>query len=286
VRNLLFTIVVVVIASAMLGQVPTPSHVFIVVEENKNYSRVIGNSSMPYLNSLASQYGLAQQYYADTHPSIGNYFMMTTGQILTNDDSKTPSNFPVSEDNIVRHLLTAGKTWKSYAEDLPSVGYTGGNSGNYLVRHNPFAYFTDVQYSSSQKMNLVPFNPQFATDVANNTLPDYSFIVPNKCNDAHDCSLATADNWLRANIVPLISSKTFQQDGVLIILFDEAGNDSTHGGGRVAWIVVSPKAKPGYKSTKFYQHESTLRTTMKALGMNPDLGAASTASGMGEFFHR
>jgi len=41
---------------------------------------------MPYLNSLASQYDLATQYFANTHPSIGDYFMLTTGQLVTNDD--------------------------------------------------------------------------------------------------------------------------------------------------------------------------------------------------------
>src|SRR6266850_4727710 len=55
------------------------NHVFIVVEENTDYADVIGNSAMPYLNGLAQQYGLATQYYANTHPSIGNYFMMTVG---------------------------------------------------------------------------------------------------------------------------------------------------------------------------------------------------------------
>jgi hypothetical protein len=105
------------------AQVPTTSHVVIVLEENSNYSNVVGSSSMPYLNSLINKYGLATQYYANTHPSIGNYFMLTTGQILTNDDSQTPSSFPVSVDNVVRALLTASKTWKGYGEGLPSVGY-------------------------------------------------------------------------------------------------------------------------------------------------------------------
>jgi hypothetical protein len=70
------------------------NHIVVVIEENHNYNQVIGNASMPYFNSLANNYGVATQYYANTHPSIGNYFMLTTGQILTNDDTKTPSNSP------------------------------------------------------------------------------------------------------------------------------------------------------------------------------------------------
>jgi hypothetical protein len=54
------------------ASVPQFQHVGLVVEENHSFSSVIGNSAMPYLNGLASQYSLATQYYADTHPSIGN----------------------------------------------------------------------------------------------------------------------------------------------------------------------------------------------------------------------
>src|SRR5437660_3714475 len=167
-------------------------HVFIVVEENTNYASVIGSSAMPYLSSLAQQYGLATQYYANTHPSIGNYFMMTVGDIFTNDDSYGGT---VSEDNVVRQLLKAGRTWKSYAEDLPSVGYhTPGETGNYASRHNPFSYLTDVVNDPVQLNNLVPIT-QFPTDLANGALPNYSFLVPNLCYYAHDFSLGTAATW-------------------------------------------------------------------------------------------
>ena len=139
------------ISPASTSNLPNFGHVVVVVEENTNYASVVGNSSMAYLNSLINQYGLATQYYANTHPSIGNYFMLTTGQILTNSDSQTPSSFPVSADNVVRELINAGKTWKAYAESLPSVGYLGGNTtsggGQYYVRHVPIAYLTDVQSS-------------------------------------------------------------------------------------------------------------------------------------------
>ena len=267
---------------------PPFGHVLIVVEENHSYSSVIGNSSMPYLNSLAAQYGLATQYYANTHPSIGNYFMLTTGQIVTNTDSMCPTSFPVSVNNVVRELLLDGKTWKDYAEDLPAVGSVTCSSGNYVARHNPFPYFTDVQNSSVQRLNLVPFqdaNVGFAHDLANGTLPDYSFIVPNLCDDAHNCSLTTADNWLKANIDPLVKNAGFQQDGLLVIVFDEsAPTDTTHGGGHVAWVVVSPKARAGYQSTTVYQHQSTLRLVLEGLGIQTFPGAGATAPTMWEFF--
>ena len=268
---------------------PAPSvrfgYVFIVVEENANFGDVIANPALPYLNSLANQYGLAANYFANAHPSIPNYFELTTGHILTLIDASTPSDFPVSSENVVRDLLAAGKSWKSYAEDIPSVGYTGGDTGRYAVRHNPLAYFTDVQNDPTQLQNLVPFS-QFAVDRNAAKLPDFSFIVPNLCNDAHDCSLGTADTWLKTNVDPLIQSPQFQKDGLLIIVFDEADTlDFTSGGGHVAAVIISPLAKRGYKSIAFYQHQSVLRLMLEGLGVTKLPGDAATAPAMWEFFN-
>lgn len=259
-------------------------HVFVVVEENANYANVIASPSMPYLNSLANQYGLATNYFANAHPSIPNYFELTTGQTLTLIDASRPHTFPVSDDNVVRELLAAGKTWKSYAEDLPSIGYTGGDTGRYAVRHNPLAYLTDVQNDTKQAQNLVPFS-QLAADLNTANLPEYSFIVPNLCDDAHDCPLSTADTWLKTNIDPLINSPQFQKDGLLIIVFDEADTlDFTAGGGHVIAIIVSLQAKRNYKSIAFYQHQSVLRLTLEGLGVAKLPGDAATAPAMWEFF--
>jgi phosphatidylinositol-3-phosphatase len=264
---------ITITVSGGTSTVPSSTHVFLLVEENHTYSSVIGSSSMPYLNSLASKYGLATQYYANTHPSIGNYFMLAAGAIITNNDSFCST---ITNDNIVRHLLTAGKTWKSYAESLPSVGYTGCGSGSYVKRHNPLAYFSDVA-NSSEKNNLVPFT-QFSKDRINGTLPNFSFIVPNLNDDAHDGTLAQADNWLKTNIAPLISSATFQKDGILIIVFDESvDSDTAHGGGHVAAVVIGPKVKGGSKPTTLYQHQNTLKTLMQALGLKTFPGAAGSA---------
>jgi acid phosphatase len=263
------------------GQVPASSHVVVVVEENHSYSSVMGNTAMPYLNSLASQYALATQYYANTHPSIGNYFMMTTGQIITNDDSFTST---ITNDNIVRHFLTAGKTWKSYAESLPYAGYTGGDTGAYLKHHNPFSYFSDVVNSSVQKMNLVPFT-QFAADLNNNALPDLSFIVPNVNDDAHNGTLQQADQWLQANIAPLFNNPGFQKDGILIIVFDESyDTDTTNGGGHVVAVVAGPLARKSEKSIALYQHQNLLRTVMDAVGDTTYPGAAASAIDMKDMF--
>lgn len=264
-----------------MNSFPQFGHVFLVVEENHSYSEVIGNSAMPYLNSLASKYGLATQYYANAHPSIGNYFMLTTGQLISTDDAYAGT---VSADNLVRELVAAGKSWKSYAESLPSQGYTGGDVYPYVKHHNPFAYLIDVLNSTSQTQNLVPFS-QFSSDLANNQLPTFSFIVPNLLDDAHDGTLPAADAWLQQNLAPVIASAAFQKDGLLIIVFDESDTtDVANGGGHVAAVIIGPKAKPGYQSTTLYQHQSTLRLILQGLGVTAYPGAAASAPDMAEFF--
>jgi phosphatidylinositol-3-phosphatase len=275
------------------GTVSQLSPVVLLVEENHSYSSVIGSSAMPYLNSLARRYGLATNYYADIHQSIGNYFMLTTGQFITVDDTFTGT---VDADNLARELLAAGKTWKSYAEGLPAVGYTGGDVYPYLEHHNPFSYFSDVRNSSAQLQNLVPFS-QFSADLAANQLPNLSFVVPNAEHDAHDCPdgtslcddslrLSTADRWLQANIAPLLASSAFQKNGLLVIVFDESfAIDLANGGGHVPLLVISPRAKPGYQSATFFQHQSTLRMLIEATGAKQFPGASASAPDMGEFFH-
>lgn len=261
------------------------------MEENESASSVIGSgSAWVYLNSLATQYAQATNYYANFHPSIDNYFMITTGDNPANDNDSFTST--VSVDNIVRHMMVAGKTWKSYAQSLPSVGYTGGDvadsQGMYYIRHNPFAYFSDVRNSTNEAANLVPFT-QFATDLAANNLPNLTYIVPDGNYDAHDGTPAQADGFLKTNLAPLLASPAFQPggDGLLIIAFDEAAtSDTTHGGGRIVVVMVGPNVKRGYQSTVLYQHQNLGRTIFEALGLSSQgfPGLIATAADMSDFF--
>jgi phosphatidylinositol-3-phosphatase len=274
--------------------VPHFTHVFIVVEENHSYGSVIGNPGMPYLNGLATANGLATQYFADAHPSLPNYFELTMGEGLSITGPSNSLSTVVSQDNVVRALTTAGKSWKTYQDGLPSVGYLGGDTGTYLQHHDPFVYFSDVQNSPSQANNVVPFT-QFGADLSAGTLPDYSFIVPDINNDAHNCpagmstcsdaqELTAADQWLSANIGPLVASSAFQ-NSLLIIVFDEGDlSDLQYIGGQVAAVIVSPLAKPGYRATTHYEHASSLRLMLKGLGVTDLPGAAATAADMSEFF--
>ena len=138
--------------------------------------------------------------------------------------------------------------------------------------------------SQNQLNNLVPFT-QFASDLQNNQLPQYSFVIPNMQDDGHDGSLNQADSWLQTNVAPLIANSTFQKDGLLIILFDESfSSDTQYGGGQVAMVVISPLAKKGYQSTTLYQHQSTCRLLLEGLGLTSLPGACQGAAPMNEFF--
>lgn len=281
--------------SKVITNPPPPSaaadHVFLIVLENHSFGQVIGNPVMPYLNGLASAHSLAAAYFANAHPSIPNYFMLTTGNLETFDDGFTGT---ITDDNIVRALTGAGKTWKAYIESIPSVGFTGPNAGTYLKRHNPFSYLSDVTGSPAQAANMVPFS-QLSTDLNAGSLPNFVYILPNSQDDAHDCpgggtsctddqKLAAADAWLKANIDPVINSPKFG-NSALIITFDESvTTDFTNGGGQVATVLVGPHVKTGFRSSTMYQHQSTLRTVLQLLNVSDMPGASAVAPSMGEFF--
>lgn len=277
---------------------PTPQpttggvdHVVLLVLENHSPSEVIGNPVMPYFNSLATQFGLAENYFGNTHPSIGNYFMLTTGQIVTNDNAFAGN---VSDDNIVRALTGAGKTWKGYFDGLPAPGYTGDNAYPYEKHHNPLVFLSDVLGSSAQLGNIVPFS-QLASDLQSGSLPNFALVVPSEEHNAHDCptggtacpdpdKLAAADGWLSANLDSLIRSPAFA-NSVIIVTWDEGNpTDMTHGGGPVATVVIGANVKRGFRSTTFYQHQSTLRLILDLLKVSDHPGASNGAPAMSEFF--
>jgi acid phosphatase len=279
------------------AQVPRSKHVYIVAEENRSYERVVGSPVMPYLNGLLAKGAVATQFYSNMHGSLENYLILTSGQYLTHNND-TLAVFNV--DNIERHLLINGMTFKSYAQSLPFAGYTGLYSGAYMKRHAPLPYYTDMANSSLIKNHVS--STELAKDIANGTLPNFAFITPDGNNDMHNCSanlnicFAAADNFLKNTIGPLLASAPFQPggDGVLIIWADEAdlGTDnrcsatvSTGCGGHILVAMIGPQVKAGYKSTATYHHQSVLRTVLEAMGTTANFpSAANTAPDMREFF--
>jgi PKD repeat protein len=290
-------------ATISFAQVPQVQHVIVVLEENTDYADVCGpnNISMPFLCGLKSQGSFSANYYAPTHPSIGNYDDLGWGVVTTNDDGCNPTTcgFPYNANNIVRATQAAGKTWKGYAESLPSTCYFGGDSGLYAVRHSPIPYISDVQ-SNCQKRYVAFEDPNlgFAHDLASNTLPNFAFITPNLCDDGHDCTLPGSfvpDQWLKNNVLqPLLNSGHLNPttgDTVVIVTFDESNSDNTNGGGQVYWFMIGKSVKQNYQSTGpsaspgFYSHESSLRIIAEMLGASlQGLGGAASAPDMTEFF--
>ena len=268
-------------------QVPQSKHVVLVMEENQSYSTVVGQISVwSNLNRLISVGALPTNYYANSHPSIGNYFMLTTGQLPTTDDNSTAI---WDVDSIARRMLASGVPFRIYAEGI-TQGYLGGNTGPYLIRHNPFAMLSDIADSATvANQTIWPFS-EFAIDLANGTLPEFSYIVPDVNDDAHDGTPRQADAWLQSNVVgPLSSYYAFEPggDGLLIVDFDEAEtSDTTYGGGHISPVLWGPDVKVGYTQTSatIYQRQSMLSTMMEALGLSNPPGAAATAPSMAEFF--
>jgi hypothetical protein len=295
-------------------------HVFVIVEENENYDEVIGNTKdLPYLNGLAAKYGVATNYYANTHPSINNYFYLTAGRSGTRSPwvGHLADKFPgeVAGDNIASVLTANGKTWKSYAESIPEAGYLGPDHPPYVKRHNPFAYFESVRLGkiasgqASQAANIVPFE-SFAGDLEHDALPDYSFIVPNLYHDGHNdpvtqrsapcgdhLALQGIDAWLKTNMEPLIESKTFQRGGLLVIVFDEGCEEGpkadwrydpnrpdVRGGGHIPALIISSRTPAGTARDGLYHHESVLRLSLRALGVEQFPGGAKEAPDMDGFF--
>ncbi|MEV0399440.1 alkaline phosphatase family protein [Actinoallomurus sp. NPDC050550] len=196
---------------AAAATVPRPDHVVIVVMENHSYNDVIGSSSAPYINNTLKAGGANfTQSFAVTHPSQPNYLELFSGSTQGVTDDSCPHTF--STENLGHQLIAAGDTFTGYSEGLPSVGYTGCQNGKYYRKHNPWVNFTNVPSSSN-----VPFS-QFPTDYTK--LPAVSFVIPNICNDMHDCSVGTGDSWLSAHINGYAQWAKIH-NSVLILTFDE-----------------------------------------------------------------
>lgn len=195
-------------------------HVVLVMEENQSYNTVVGNTAVwPNLNKLIAQGALPTDYYSNMHGSISDYFMLTCGQILTDNDSDTQV---WNVDNLARRMLAANVSFRVYAEGITN-GYVGDNIGLYVVRHDPFPLYSDIADNPTVAHQVMwPFT-QFATDLSSGKLPQFTYIVPNIDDDAHTGTPQQADSWLEANVIkPLSANPAFQKggDGVLIVEFD------------------------------------------------------------------
>lgn len=259
------------------------AHVILIIEENHSYSTVVDQNRMPWLKALGDKYGLATNYYSDEKGSLLDYLWLSSG----GNESKfgcggNQCSHTITDNNIFRELNKAGMSWNVYADSLPKFGFMGMFAGNYAKRHNPAAWYSDVIKSPEQQQNIVPFT-QFPVDVAAQNLPDYSIIIPNLENDAHNGTPEAADQWLKTNIARLLKSRYFQgkQNNVMFITFDNGENDEQ---GHVFTAVVGQSVIPGVRVNTPCKHENTLRTIMQLLGLKNYPGASAKAVPMNEFF--
>ena len=247
------------------GSVPTPDHVVVAVMENHAYNQIIGSSSAPYINSLKTGGAVLTSSYAITHPSQPNYFALFSGatQGITDDGCYTPGFS--SAPNLAAELASAGKSWASYNETLPSQGSTTCSSGKYARKHNPWFGFANVPTSSAKTF------AQFPAD--HTTLPKVSFVVPNLCSDMHDCSVQTGDTWLKNNLGGYATwAKT--HNSVLIVTFDE---DNRLSGNKIATVLYGQPVKAGSTSATTYNHYDLLRTIEDMYGTSHAGNAASAS---------
>jgi len=258
------------------------AHVILIVEENQSFSTVY-HKQMPWLSALGDKYGIATNYFSDEKGSLLDYLWLSSGSSEVSfgcDGNRCTQN--ITDSNIFRELNKAGMSWNVYADSLPNPGFMGMFAGNYAKRHNPAVWYSDVIDDPAQQQNVVPFT-QFPVDVAAGNLPDYSIIVPNLQDDAHNGTPAMADQWLKTNIGPLLDSQYFQagENSVMFITFDNGYKDEQ---GQVFTAIVGQSIIPGVKVNTPFRHENTLRTIMQLLGLNNYPGASATAAPMNEFF--
>jgi len=109
--------------------------------------------------------------------------------------------------------------------------------------------------------------------VTNGTLPVTGEVTPDLCNDAHDCSLATADNWLNGWIPKVMAGPDYQAGNLTIIVtFDEGTSTDNN----VAFVVIDPRLA-AKTVTGAFTHYSLTRWLDDNAGLT-DLRNASTAA--------
>jgi hypothetical protein len=247
-------------------------HVVWVVMENHAYSQVVGSRSAPYIDRLARSCGLATRFSAESHPSLPNYIAMTSGSPQGIRDDQEPPAHRLGAPSIFSQLGPRG--WRALQESMPSPCALS-NAGQYGVRHNPAAYYTNVR--GACRANDVPLTG------TPNLAARFTFVTPNVCHDMHDCSVATGDAWLKGFVPKVLATRQYRagRTAVFVTWDEDDGSSANH----VATLVLAASVKPGTKSAAAFDHYSLLRTTEQMLGLKSFLGHAATAKSMRKAFN-
>ncbi len=262
-------------AATVTNPVPAFSHIVIVLGENTNASAVFGSSSAPYINALAAVGAKFTNSYAIEHPSQPNYLDLYSGsnQGIT-DDSYITTKYTTA--NLGKELINAGKTYITYSEGLPSVGYDGSSSGLYVRKHNPAANWMGTGTNQIPTTTNQPFTA-FPTNY--NNLPSVSFVVPNMCNDGHDVcaplnnSTLQYDTWIKNNL-DAYKQWCVNNNSLLIVTYDEDDFTTTN---KIATVFYGANVVQGAYSQTI-NHYSVLRTVEDAFRLSSHAGSAASAS--------
>jgi acid phosphatase len=255
-------------STALPAVLPLFQHIVVVIFENHSYGQVIGSASAPYITQLAAEGANFTQFAAIGHPSQPNYLAMFSGSTHGVTSDACPQAF--STTNLAQGLIAAGKTFGGYVDALPASGASVCTSGNYARKHVPWADFSNVPASVTK-----PFT-RFPQTAAGNFagLPTVSYVVPDLCNDMHNCSVATGDTWLSSHL-SAYASWAVSNNSLLIVTFDENNGAA---GNIIPTVFVGAHVKPGTYS-EHVNHYSLLRMLEDAYGMPYD-GAAASATPM------
>lgn len=247
---------------ANITGLPLPAHIVICILENHGYPQIIGSGAAPYINALAKNASFTQSY-AITHPSQPNYLDLYSGsnQGVTNDNN--PPNDPFTTANLGRQLIDIGKTFSTYSESMPSVGYNGDTYGAYARKHNPAANWMGTGTNRIPTTTNQPFT-SFPTDY--NKLPTVSIVVPNQDNDMHNGSdparITKGDSWVKSKLSAYVTWAN-THNSLLILTFDE---DNDKYSNRIVTIFAGSMVKSGQYSTKI-NHYNVLRTIEDMYGL-------------------
>ncbi len=269
-------------------KLPKYSHIVIVIEENKDYSQIVGNSAAPYINNVLLKEGAnLTHFYAEEHFSEGNYFWLLSGsdqsvghfdQIPNESNNK---NYPFKTCNLGQQLIKKGYTFKGYSESLPEIGDTTPGKDYYARKHVPWVSFANIPNGKTVETSSNLQFKQFPKDFAE--LPTVSFVIPNLIHDMHNGkppkSVKDGDEWLKENLNNYYQwAKT--HNSLLIITFDE-NSDKTHYSGytdpasknhdirnRIPTIIAGADIIPGsYSEGKGVTHVNLLRTIEAMYGL-------------------
>lgn len=250
---------------------PAVSKLLVVVFEN--HSAQQATDQMPHLAQLSQQYGRAANWYAVAHPSLPNYLEITGGSTFGVSDDANPAAHPLSGPSVFGQLAAHNHPVAAYAEDMPQNCAQHGE-GEYAVKHNAWAYFTDPTERRLCDAHDVPAGTAssgaFRDAVDRGRLPAYAQLIPNLCHDGHDCPLSQADAWLGQWMDLVRSGPDFTSGRLAVVItFDE---DDHHADNHVLTVVVARQLHHvvvGQRMT----HASLAAAPSRMVGLPPLRGA-------------